>query len=325
MMRTKRTGLMAVLLAAVVAVAGGVTTEAKPGKHGKGKGKKTRVYTLPSNAGNPEGVAFDKRSGAFYVTEAAPGSDGVGGRVWRGTLDDPTLEEFLPASGTRPATIGTKVRRGRLYLAGGPAGDVEIYSIASRQLVRQFQLCSGCFVNDLTVAKNGDVYATESQQSQFVYRIPADAVKNGGAVDPIPIAPPVVPAGSPNVNGIAASKSGRYVIFVQSSQGKLFRLDTRTRQVHEIAVRGGELTNGDGIVLNGNTLYVVRNRDQLIAEVKLNRRFRRARVVGTTSDPTFEDPTTAALARRGRLLVVNSDFFDPKQGPPFTVSSIKKP
>ena len=40
------------------------------------------------------------------------------------------------------------------------------------------------------------------------------------------------------------------------------------------------------------------------------------------TDPTFEDPTTAALAH-GRLLVVNSDLLPPPQGPPFTVSSIK--
>jgi sugar lactone lactonase YvrE len=325
---------MAVLLAAVVAVAGGVmTSEASPGHHdGKHKGRhhhtvKTRTYTLPANAGNPEGVAFDRRSRTFYVTEAQPGSDGVGGRVWRATLDDPTLEEFLPASPTRPATIGTKVSRGKLYLAGGPAGDVEVYDLATKQLLRQFQLCSACFINDLTIARNGDVFVTETQQDpQVIYRIPAAAVKGGSApVDPITVTPPVTPvAGGTNDNGIAASRGGRYVVFVQSSAGKLFRLDTKTRKVEEIAVKGGELTNGDGIVLNGRTLYVVRNRDQLIVKVKLRRKFSRGRIVRTKTDKSFEDPTTAALAGK-RLLVVNSDFFPPTEGAPYRVSSIGRP
>ena len=323
----KHRALIAVVLAAVVAVAGGVmTSNASSGHMGRHHKVKTRTYTLPANAGNPEGVAFDRRSGSFYVSEAQPGSDGVGGRVWRGTLGDPTLEEFLPASPTRPATIGMKVRRGRLYVAGGPAGDVEVYDISSKTLVAQFQLCSDCFVNDLTVARNGDVYVTESQVSTFVYRIPAEAVKNGsGAAESIAIAPPLVPvAGSPNANGIAAARGGRFVVFVQSNAGKLFRLDRKTRKVKEITVSGGEVTNGDGIVLKGRTLYVVRNRDQLIAKLKLSHKFRRARVVRTKTDKSFEDPTTAARAGR-RLLVVNSDFFPPTVGAPFTVSGIKAP
>jgi hypothetical protein len=329
-MMTKHRTVMTMLLAALLALAGVATSEADRdrGKGHKDRGKhKTKVFTLPANAGNPEGVAFDRRTGRFYVSEARPGSDGTGGRVWQGRLGRKTLREFLPGSADRPASIGLKVKRGRLYVAGGPAGDVEVYDTSSKELLAQFQLCAaGCFVNDLTVARNGDVFVTESNQSQFVYRIPAEAVRSGGGtVDPIPIAPPLVPGepGTPNANGIAASR-GRYVVFVQSNAGKLFRLDRRTREVTEIPVTGGEVTNGDGIVLKKRTLYVVRNRDQLIAEVKLSRGFDSARVVDTKTSKTFEDPTTAALAGK-RLLVVNSDFFPPPVGAPFTVSAVKAP
>ncbi|HEX2234370.1 MAG TPA: hypothetical protein VHG69_13505 [Thermoleophilaceae bacterium] len=323
---TKRKGLMAVLLAMVVLVAGSVTSDARRGDRGERRGQATRVYTLPANAGNPEGVAFNRRTGAFYVSEARPGSDGQSGRVWRGTLRDPTLEEFLPPDPARPASVGLKVHRGRLYIAGGQEGTVEVRRLSDKSLVARFALCEGCFVNDLAVARNGDVFATESLQApQVIYRIPASSVDaGGGPVDPITVTPPVTPAAGFNDNGIVLTRRDRFAIFVQSNTGKLFRLNTRTRQTREITVSGGELTNGDGLVLRGRTLYVVRNQNELIAKAKLNGRLTRARVVKQVTDPTFEDPTTAALAR-GRLLVVNSDFFPPPQGPPFTVSRIKTP
>jgi Cu-Zn family superoxide dismutase len=50
-------------------------------------------------------------------------------------------------------------------------------------------------------------------------------------------------------------------------------------------------------------------------------------VVQRVTDPGFDDPTTAALAR-GRLLVVNSQFGERAAGvapDPFTVSSIPAP
>jgi sugar lactone lactonase YvrE len=324
-----RKGLMAVLLAAVVAVVGSVTSDAKRGDRDRDGGDrhgqdKTRVYTLPANAGNPEGIAFDRRTGAFYVSEARPGSDGQAGRVWRGTLDDPTLEAFLPSDPGRQASIGLKVRRDRLYIAGGQGGNVDVHDLETKELVARFQLCSGCFVNDLAVARNGDVFATESLQTpQVIYRIPASSVEaGGGPVDPITVTPPVTPAPGFNDNGIALTRNDRFAIFVQSNTGKLFRLNTRTRRTREIAVRGDSLENGDGLVLKGRTLYVVRNQNDLIAKAKLNGRLTRARVVKRITNPTFEDPTTAALAG-GRLLVVNSEFFETPPTPPYTVSSIK--
>jgi hypothetical protein len=158
-----------------------------------------------------------------------------------------------------------------------------------------------------------------------IYRIPAASVNaGGGPVDPITVTPPVTPATGFNDNGIALTRGDRFAVFVQSNTGKLFRLNTRTRRTREISVRGGELTSGDGIVLRGRTLYVVRNQNELIAKVKLNGRVTRGRIVKQVTDPTFEDPTTAALAR-GRLLVVNSEFFTQPETPPFTVSRVRVP
>ncbi len=73
----------------------------------------------------------------------------------------------------------------------------------------------------------------------------------------------------------------------------------------------------------------MRNRQERIAKVRLRRGLEKGRVTGETGDPTFRFPTTAASARGGRLLVVNSQFDRRSAGQPpelpFTVSSIKRP
>jgi hypothetical protein len=123
-----------------------------------------------------------------------------------------------------------------------------------------------------------------------------------------------------NLNGIAASAGGRVAITVQSATGLLFRIDTATGTATALPVTGGPLTNGDGLLLRGRTLFVVRNREGQVAVVRLTRDLTAGRVVRAITDPTFEDPTTVALLG-GRLLLPNAEFFR-APSPPFTVSEV---
>jgi hypothetical protein len=103
-------------------------------------------------------------------------------------------------------------------------------------------------------------------------------------------------------------------------------VSTDDGDVRRIDVGGADLTVGDGLELQGRTLYVVRNRFERIAEIRLDGQLRRGRLVQETTDRSFMFPTTAALDR-GRLLVVNSQFDQRGGDPvePFTVSSVKRP
>jgi Cu-Zn family superoxide dismutase len=98
------------------------------------------------------------------------------------------------------------------------------------------------------------------------------------------------------------------------------------RDVAEIPAAGGPLTNGDGILLAGRTLFVARNADQLIVTVRLDGELRDGRVVAELTDPALHTPTTLALTRGARMLAVNSQFDRRAPGLtpdlPFTVSSI---
>ena len=77
------------------------------------------VYTLAEpQHGNPEGVAFDKRSGFFFVSATGDGS------IYRGKLGDTAtpVPVFIPGAAGQSAT-GLKVQHGKLYAAGAAHGD----------------------------------------------------------------------------------------------------------------------------------------------------------------------------------------------------------
>jgi sugar lactone lactonase YvrE len=282
-----------------------------------------REYEVPASP--PEGVVYDQKTQAFYGGSV---SDGL---IYKGTLDDPTAEVFLPAgSDGRNEAIGVNVdNEGRLYIAGGSSGTLYVYDIETKELIARFETGEGGFINDVAISKYGDVYFTDSIRP-FIYRVSEDQVEDGGGTpEAIPLTPEVDYEGFPNANGIRITPNGKYIIFADSNDGKLYRMvpaeDPTDREISEIGGVRGQTDNPDGLELRGHTLYVVNNQDELIVEVRLSGDYLGGRVVGNTTTPEFHTPTTASLAR-GRLLVANAEFFDQSEpGPPFYVVSIPRP
>ena len=111
-----------------------------------------------------------------------------------------------------------------------------------------------------------------------------------------------------DANGIAATRDGRTLILVQSGTGKLFTADPETGVT--TLIDAPLVPNGDGILLRGRTLYVVQNRLNKVAVLKLDRRLRSATLETELTDPDFDVPTTiAALGRR--LYAINARFSTP--------------
>lgn len=81
-----------------------------------------------------------------------------------------------------------------------------------------------------------------------------------------------------------------------------------------------DVTNGDGLVRLGRTLYVVQNRLNKITVWDLDRNATTATLRRTITDPRFDVPTTAA--RFGdRLYLVNARFTSP-QTPETTFNAV---
>ena len=316
--RALRFALVSAFLLSLGAVAIAVANGTAEAKSVRG-GQETIEYVVPAEP--PEGVVYDQRTKAFY------GGDVSDGTLYRGTLDDRTAEVFLPAGapGGRTEAVGVNVdKEGRLYVAGGSTGALFVYDIETKEQVARFDTGEGGFINDVTITKKGDVYFTDSFRP-FIYKVTAEQVEAGGGTpEAILLTPEVEYQPGFNANGIQATQNGKYIIFADTNDGKLYRLETATDEIQEIQVQG-QTNNPDGLELRGHTLYVVDNQNELIVEVRLSGNFLEGRVVSNTTSPEFHTPTTVSIAG-GRLLVANAEFFDQSEaGPPYYVVSIPKP
>ena len=281
-------------------------------------------YTLPGDRVFPEGVAYRAGSKNFYVGSTTDGT------IFKGTLGKKDTEVLLPPAAERPSAIGMKVdENGLLYVAGGASGKIFVYDTATKALVKAFDtpVATARFINDVALTAEG-AYFTDSNRP-ILFRVARTAAGVGELtpwLDFTGTALTYQPGF--NLNGIAATTDGRYLIVVQSNTGKLFRITVADKTVTEIDLGGGTVMSGDGILLNGQTLYVVRNSATLIAPVTLSAEFSSGTLGTPFSDASLRFPTT--IAQNGnRLLVVNSQFNKRGEGAtpelPFTVSNIALP
>ena len=282
-------------------------------------------YTLPGSAVFPEGVAYQPTTGNFFVSSTTDGS------ILRGNVMEPDAAPFIAGGGVQFSAIGVKVdEAGRLIVAGGVTGEVRVYDAATGALIRTFTTGSGGFLNDIAVAKNGDLFVTDSFRP-VLWRVPAAEIHSGAAepaeawldlTGTIPYT-----AGEFNVNGIVATDNGKHLLVSQSFTSELFRIDVATKSVTEVDL-GGQAVAGDGLALLGRILYAGEPFLHQVAKVSLSGDLGSGTVLSRTTDPSFLTPTTLAVAA-GRLLVVNSQFERLFAGLPpilpFTISSIPLP
>jgi sugar lactone lactonase YvrE len=264
---------------------------------------------LPDNF-RPEGIAIGKR-GTFYVGSIPTGA------IYRGSLRTGEGAPFIEGAAGRMA-IGVELSHGRLFVAGGLTGKGFVYSVTTRALLTEAQLAAPpvndanpSFVNDVVVARGG-AYFTDSRRP-FLYRLGPS-----GEVERIPLTGAIVYGPGNNANGIDTTPNRKTLIIVQTNTApnpsKLFTVDRDTGVTREITLNVA-ITNGDGILLDGGrTLYVVQNRDNKVAVIRLNRRLTSGTVVQHITDTDFDVPTT--IDEFGKRLYAVNARFRPQGTPP---------
>jgi sugar lactone lactonase YvrE len=254
------------------------------------------VIQLPTGF-QPEGLEIG-RGTTFYVGSVASGA------VYRGDLRTGKGSILIPAASGRKATGIEIDTRNRLWVAGADTGSAYVYDAKTRALLKTYQLGTApTFINDVVVTRDA-AYFTDSSKP-VIYKVPLDL----GAAQTIPLGGDYVHvANAFNLNGIDATRDGKTLVAVQSAGGRLYRIDPATGVAKTITLANNEsVPNGDGILLDGKTLYVVQNQQNLVAVIRLSADLSSGVVRARRGDPDFSVPTTIDDLGN-RLYAVNARF-----------------
>jgi sugar lactone lactonase YvrE len=268
-----------------------------------------KTIALPTGF-QPEGIAINGKT--FYVGSIRTGA------IFSGDLRTGAGDYLVdPMPGVR-SSIGVEFdrRNDRLFVAGGNTGKGYVYDADDGTLLKEYQLTtlSPRFINDVVVTRRGAFFTDSNNKQLYRVSIGKDG-SLGAAAETIPLTGDLVMAPGNNANGIDATPNGKWLVIVQTNLGKLFRVNPRTGVTREIDLGGGNVVNGDGILLEGRTLYVVQNRSNQIAVVKLSHRLLSGKIKRLITDPLFDVPTT--IDDVGDLLyAVNARFGTTAPTPP---------
>ncbi|MEV8428091.1 SMP-30/gluconolactonase/LRE family protein [Streptomyces chartreusis] len=291
------------LLATGAAIAGAALVPAT-GTPAVAAGKRRpQVLRLP-NGFRPEGITI---GGGPYAYLGSLGD----GSLYRADLR--TGEGAIFSAGPGTPSVGLKLdHRGRLFVAGRGQG-ARVVDARSGAILASYALTSATptFANDVFLTPRA-AWFTDSFQPAL-YALPL------GRHGQLPDADEVVTltlsgdwsqvAGEAvNANGITATPDGSALLVVQSGVGGLHRVDPRTGVTQLVDLGdAAPLTNGDGLLLIGRTLYVVQNRQNAIDVFRLAADGRGGVFQRRVTDPLFDVPTTVA-AYKGRLYLPNARF-----------------
>jgi sugar lactone lactonase YvrE len=292
---------VAVLATVTAATAATPARAAEPDSH-----RFPTTLNLPTGF-QPEGIAIGPGPVAYFGSRAT-------GAIVRFDLATGVRSDLSPATNT--PSLGMKTdHRGRLFVAGGRAGDARVVDTGTGAVLARYQFATtppNTFVNDVILTPHAAYFTDSNRAALYVLplgrhgELPA---ATGFRTLPLSGAIVVDPAAT-NANGIARTPDGQGLLIIQSNTGLLFRVDPATGVTSAVDVGGFSLVNGDGLLLLGRTLYVVQNRLNTVTVLRLNSRGTAGRVVDQIMSRRFDVPTTVA-AFRDRLYLPNARFGIP--------------
>ena len=255
-----------------------------------------------------EGIGVDERAGLVYVS-----ATNRSGTIYRGAVGGDRLEVW---QGPTPGNNGRGIdvdAEGRVFVAGGPTGEVRVFSRDGALLAELPTGEAGSFLNDVKVVGR-TVYVTDSSLPR-IWRV--RQVDGAWTLDLFRDVSGTVTYTAPttdfDLGGITVTPDGRALLTTQGTTGQLWRVDLRSAAIREVPIDGARVVNADGIVLSGEKLWVVQNFTRQVTLLELDDDWttaRTAEVVATPADRTF----TTAKRVGGRLLLVDSKFgFPPAQ------------
>ena len=291
-MRAKLRLLTAALLSALLSVTLVAPAEAKPRSHWSDR------IALPVGF-RPEGITVGKGPYAYLGSLANGDIYRVNLRTGRGRVISDELGS---------PSVGLKIdRRGLLYVAGERSGTASVVGARTGDVLASYTLTTKpSFINDVVLTRRAAWFTNSLQQE--LYRLPRG--RGAPIVTTLPLTGDWVQPAGFGANGIAVTPDGHALLVVQTATGTLFRVDPKSGKAAKVNLGGYVLTNGDGLLVRGRTLYVVQNQLGQVAVIKLDRGGRNGRLVKVLTSDDFDVPTTVT-AYKGSLYLPNARFDHP--------------
>jgi len=284
---------------------------------------------------NPNTGANWAAEGIFGHGHTFYAGDTTNGAVLKGDVRTGESSILVPAAAQgAKAAFGLFVDKwDRLWVANGAAPNANerhalVYDADTGALIRDITLATGPFpaggafgiINDVTVTKDA-AYLTNTNNAtnpgaNVLFKVPLG--KHGEIRTPTTVPIPFFGA-----NGIEATKNGKTLVIAGFTTGEYFMLDTETNAVHKIDITEhgapASLPRGDGLILKGNTLYIVLNLPSAafpgmcgdVAVVKLHDQMTTGEVIDHLNSPDdpLVNPATADLFGRYLYVVRRNGTF----------------
>ncbi len=284
-------------------------------------------YALPGDTLFPEGIVYNNKTGNFYT-----GSVSNGDILQVNVVSGETKLLASGAAHNRKAATGMKIdQMNRLWVCGGADNKIQVLDLDGK-LIKSWDtnaLFGSGFINDCII-DNTHIYFTDSRVRK-IYRTSIAESQPGNLEEWLSFtdAQIMYAATGTNANGIVSTSDNKYLIIVISSSGKLYRIDKATKAISEI-VLNTPVTSGDGLYLEGTTLYVSRNATNLIFPVVLMADYNYGIVgngFGTNLlfNTTIDKAGDYFLVVNGQLNKRGNATTPPSPVLPFSVSRVAKP
>ena len=268
------------------------------------------------------------------VFGGAPETSEFAGAIYKGNLR--TGEVAILVQPTRKPVSGLSYdsRTDYLYAATGDgdlssgfiAQGVIVYDASSGEKIMEIGFNDGIVINDVLVTRRA-VYFTDSINPDL-YKLP---LEKGGRlpstpmVEVIPMDGFVMDFTGFNANGLVGKFDGKQLVVVNISTGVLYRVDTATGVASPLEIEGAEplFPDGDGLYLDGRTLYIMQNFSNKIAVVQLSGDLSGGefiRNIGEGPDTPLNIATTI-IGFGDSLYAINTNFLERVFGNPAEVQS----
>lgn len=292
--------------------------------------KSEKAFTIPEKDLITEGIAYDPKSKRFFVSsihkrkiiaidkngkvsDFSPESDGLwsvsGMRVdskrnvlWATTTAFPQMKDFQKADDGKAGVFKYDLKTGKLLKKYLLSNEKEKHALG-----------------DLIIAKNGDVYASDSV-SPNIYRI-----TNGKDALELFLS-------SDNFNslqGLAFSPDEKILFAADYSKG-VFRIEMKDKKVSQIAI--DENTNPigiDGLYFDRGNLIAIQNgfRPHRVARFVLNKDFTAITKSETleANHADFNEPTLGVLVGKDFYYIANSQWNLTNENGKLAEDKLKEP